>query len=562
MSTAADLIRLNGALQEGFAQLDVVSPRPEQTSKVNGDSARDPPFPTINVISGLLDLSLGPMSNFAFDIRLAACECLKAYLGGHSAIKIYFLRRAIEGHLSEGEEPDNVLTILIESPNMGRLHDPYRNWVASVLLFHLLYDDSETKTLAKGVVEGNAEDGEEVVTCIQALTANLISCEMKNEDPRVSIGYLMILCAWLYEDPDAVNDFLGEGSNIQSIAQLVTRNDQSRNLVSGLCAFLLGIVYEFSTKDSPLPRATLHQILTSRLGREQYADKIMKLREHPMVRDFEVLYQGTDSGTSGLLPEVYFDKTFVEFLKDNFSRALRAIDRSPDVEIPVVANGIQKGISRELVDSLRAQVDAGSQAQQRFEADILTLERKLGQEQADHRRAKESAAVELARIKAINEALQRNHEEDAQRLVVEHQRDRAVLQREHESATQSCQAELQTIREESDQTAERVRVRNEAEVHDLRSAVTRLRNELEKASLEHGQDLQTAHEDYSTKLSEMEARVQRAEDKSQEAEARASRLQIDLAAKEEARSTAQSELDDMLIVLGDLEEKRTRDKVD
>ena len=567
LATAADLIRSNSGLQESFAQLEVISPRPDETPQTNGHASpnkpppKKQPPPSVNVIGGLLDLSLGPQSISAFDVRLAAYGCLQAYLGGHAGIKLFFLRRAIEGHVSEQEEPDNVLSILIENSDAGRGPDPYKTWIASVLLFSLLYEDFDAKNLAMGVAEGNAEAGEEVVTCIQALSANLISCEQRNEDPRISLGYLMILCGWLYEDPDAVNDFLGEGSNAQSIAQLVARNDPSRSLVSGLCAFLLGIVYEFSTKDSPIPRATLHQILTTRLGREQYVDKITKLREHPMVRDFEVMHQGLSSGAAGGLPEVYFDKTFIDFLKDNFSRSMRAIDRSPDVEVPVVANGIQKGVSRELVDSLKAQVDSGSQTQQKLENDILTLERKLGQEQADHRRSKESATSELARIKNINEALQRNHEEDTQRLQQEHQRIRAETQRTHDAAMQSLQIDMQKARVESDNAAERVRTRNEAEVNDLKATTARLRNELEKASKEHVQDLQTAHEDYSTKSSDLEARLQRAEDKAKDAETRAARLQSDLEAKEKARKDAQTELDDMLMVLGDLEEKRTQDKV-
>ena len=540
----------------------MISPRPEDTPKVNGNGPAPPtPVASVNVISGLLDVSLGPSTNFAFDVRLAACECLKAYLGGHAAIKLYFLRRAVEGHVSERDEPDNILTILLEDSGPSRSSEPYRTWVASVLLFHLLYDDPDAKALAKGVAEGNAEDGEEVVTCIQALSANLISSETKNEDPRVAIGYLMVLCAWLYEDPDAVNDFLGEGSNVQSLAQLVARTDPSRILVSGMCAFLLGIIYEYSTKDSPIPRATLHQILTTRLSREQYVDKMTKLREHPTVRDFEVLHQGLQSEVHGSLPDVFFDKTFMDFLKDNFSRAMRAIDRTPDVEVSVITNGIQKGVSRELVDSLRAQVDSGSQMQQKLESDILTLERKLGQEQAEHRRAKESAAVELARIKHINEALQRNHEEDTQRLLQEYQREKAEQQKTHDVSTRNLRNQFENYRAENESTADRVRSRNDAEISDLKSTITRLRNELEKASKEHVQDLQTAHEDYSTKSSALESRMQRAEDRSGDAEARASRLQADLNAKEEARKAAQGELDDMLMIMTDLEEKRIRDKV-
>ena len=559
--TAADLIRSNSHLQEGFAQRDVLSPRQEEVVQVNGHANGHTPRSTVNVISGLLDLALAPSSTYAFDVRISACECLKAYLCGHAAIRLHFLRRAIEGHASDQVEADNIITILLDDPEASRGVDPYRPWVSAVLLFHLLYEDFEAKNLAMSIAEGDAENGEEVITCIQKLSSNLISGEQKDEDPRVSIGYLMILCGWLYEDHDAVNDFLGEGSNVQRIVQLTTRNSQSRILVSGLCAFLLGIIYEFSTKDSPIPRATLHQILSTGLGREVYVDRITKLREHTMVRDFEVLHQGFASSLPGGLPEVYFDRTFMDFLKDNFSRVMRAIDRPPGIEVAVVANGIQKGVSRELVDSLKSQVDAAEQTIQKLESDKLTLERKLGQEQADHRKAKDSATVELSRIKNINEALQRNHEEDMQTTVQKHQQMQAATQRTHEASIKSLQNEMQKARETADADATRVRTRTDAEIDDLKATIRRLRDELEKSSKEHAQDLHIAHEDYSTKISGLGSRLQRAEEKASDAESRATRLQSEIDHKEEARRSAQTELDDMLMVLADLEEKRSRDKV-
>ncbi len=515
----------------------------------------------MNVISGLLDLSLALPSMHAFDLRMCACECIKAYLYNHNPIRLHFLRRAVEGHTSDEFEADNILTILISEPEAGRGVDPYRPWIAAVLLFHLLYDNFEAKNMALKVAEGDAEKGEEVVTCIQAISGNLISSQQKGEDERISIGYLMVLCGWLYEDHDAVNDFLGEGSNVQSMIQLITRSSQFKVLLSGLCAFLLGIIYEFSTKDSPIPRATLHQILTTRLGREQYADRITKLREHAMVRDFEVLPQRLGSTQSNGLPDVYFDRAFVEFLKDNFSRVIRAIDRDPGIEVPVIMNGIQKGVSRELVDSLKAQLDDRTQTVQQLESQILTVERKLGQEQADHRKAKESSVIELGRIKSINEGLQRNHEEDWQRLISEHRSAQLESQKVHEATVQALIDEMQKSKEESEAIATRIRARNDAEIADLKATVRKLENELEKTTKDHVQDLQTAHEEYSTKLSDLEPRMQRAEDKARDAEDRATRMQGDVDAKEDARKTAQTELDDLLMVLGDLEEKRSRDKV-
>lgn len=262
------------------------------------------------------------------------------------------------------------------------------------------------------VTEGDADSGEEVVTSIQTISAHLVSGLARGDDDRIAVGYLMLLIGWLFEDLDGANDFLGEGSNIQALAQEVIRPNPSSSIAQGLCAMLLGVVYEFSTKDSPIPRSTLHSVLMSRMGREKYIDTLNKLRSHPFLRDFEVIPQKSDN--SGNMPEVYFDATFVDFFKDNYSRMIRAIDRDPGMEISVVTNGIQKGISREMVDSLRGQVDEKERALQAALVNMASLDGKLGQEQADHRRTKEASAAELARIKSVNEAIQLHHNEDIQ----------------------------------------------------------------------------------------------------------------------------------------------------
>ena len=145
------------------------------------------------------------------------------------------------------------------------------------------------KRQLSNVTEGDAESGEEVVTFIQSITSNVVAGVQHVEDERALLGYLMLLTVWLFESPEAVNDLLGEGSNVQGLIAAVKVTKSSMPLVAGLCAFVLGIIYEFSTRDSPIPRSTLHGLLISNLGREAYVDRLTKLRESVFVRDFEVL---------------------------------------------------------------------------------------------------------------------------------------------------------------------------------------------------------------------------------------------------------------------------------
>ena len=506
--------------------------------------------------------------------------------------------------MSGDDQIPNVLSILVEPPESRRNADPYQTWMASVLMFHLVFEDPEAKAVALKVTEGDAESGEEVITCVQSIAGNLITGIHRGDDERISVGYLMLLCGWLFEDPDAVNDFLGEGSSVQSLIQETKQRGVSSVLLPGLCSVLLGIIYEFSTKDSPIPRATLHQLLLNGLGREQYIDKITKLREFPLVRDFEVLPQTSQGEFDGGLPDVFFDRTFMEFLKDNFSRLIRAIDRDPGFEVPVIANGIQKGISRELVDSLRAEVDERNQTIQKLESDLVTLERKLEQEQLDHRKTRDSCALELSRIKQINETLQRNHEEELSELVERHEKAknellkqhdeqlRAVdnrlketaadyerkcnsIRERHEAEVAELKKTIESLQSDYETRSNSVRERHEAEVAELKRTIQSLESNLDKASKEHAQSLKAAHEEYSSKNSALEERASRAEERAKAAEERAreaeealkkaqaalEKAQAEVQEKEKARKAVQEELDDLLIVFGDLEAKRKEDKV-
>lgn len=385
------MIRGSPRLQEAFAQHQVPSLQDGRP---------------VYVIDGLLDLALSTHDARSFDARMAACECLKAYFFNHTEIRTHFLQRAIAGHQAEADETANVLTTLLRAKDEDMASDPYRFWFASVLMIHILSENPQAKQLAMGVVDGDAQSGEEVVTSIQTMSEHLIGGLGVGIENRVTIGYLMLLATWLFEDFDAVNDFLGEGSNLQRLTQAIAKETSNSRIVQGLCALLLGIIYEFSTRDSPVPRPALHKVLMSALGREKYILYLTRLRSEPAMRDFEVLPQRTSRSNQGGLPEIYFDSLFVDFFKDNFRRLLRAIDRDPGEEVGIVMNGVARGISREMVDNLRLNLEEKEKALRDADAKLMLLEQQLDREKAEHRHSKEAMAVELSKMATANEAAQ------------------------------------------------------------------------------------------------------------------------------------------------------------
>jgi intracellular protein transport protein USO1 len=464
----ADMIRGNASLQESFAQLQVPSPT-EQPAKRSDNKTNG--IAKVYAIDALLDLILVVTSTELFDLRKAACDCLKAYLFGHDEVRLHFLRRAIDGHKSGVDESANVLTALLrpQPQQQSASADPYRDWFAAVIMFHLLFDSPTAKALAMSVTEGDEANGEEVVTSIQTITAHLLSCLTRADNDRVAVGYLMLLIGWLFEDLDGVNDFLGEGSNVQGLILAALQMGNGSVVVQGLCVMLLGVVYEFSTKDSAIPRATLQPILTSRLGRDKYVDRLSRLRSHPLMRDFEVLPQNWNPALGQRLPDVFFDATFVDFFRDNYSRLLRAIDREPGLEIAVVANGVQRGISREMVDSLRAQLDEKTRTLQEVQSDLASLERQLGQEQADHRRTKETSSLESAKARSVGDSLQKRHEQEL-----------SSLRAEYGHREQEMRRQLEQVRKAGELEFERLQRRAEADMADLKATISRLEVDIMK----------------------------------------------------------------------------------
>lgn len=473
-------------MQERFGDIEVIWGSVPHDPTVNGNAAEPE---RINVIEAFLKLSLQPSPNNMLDARLAACECMKAFFAQHTGIRMHVLRRAIDGHLSGKDRIPNIMSVLLTAPESRGNADPYQVWMACVLMFHLISDDGEAKATAMKVTEGDAESGEEVVTSVQSVVGNLITGLQRGDDERITVGYLMLLCGWLFEDPDVVNDLLGEGSSIQTLLQEIKHQRVPSKLIPGLCTVLLGIIYEFSTKDSPIPRVTLHKLLLEQLGREQYIDKITKLRECPLVRDFEVLPQTAAGQIDGGLPEVFFDRSFVEFLKDNFSRLIRAIDREPGFEISVMANGVEKGISRELVDSLRAELDDRSQSLQKLESDLVSIQRRLDQEQLDHRKTKESTSAELSKAQQSTQSLLQSHEQAIFKLDELHKASKNELLKQHGEQLRAIDNQLKAASADYEKKSAKVKAHHDQEVAGLQKTIRQLESEFSKARERHAKEV-------------------------------------------------------------------------
>ena len=102
------------------------------------------------------------------------------------------------------------------------------------------------------------------------------------------------------------------------------------------------------------------------------------------------------------------------------------------------------------------------------------------------------------------------------------------MEANHNAQLQEQSHQHKQVLEASVRQSTSIRKRHEAEIEALESTIEQLESRLSKAGKDHVQDLQIAHEEYSTKTQALEARLSRAEEKAKEAEQRLERLSKEL----------------------------------
>ena len=243
--------------------------------------------------------------------------------------------------------------------------DPYRSLFSCLLLAHLVRNSEHAKKLAReiSVAPSDAEEDDEKVGLVQLVVGNLMMASREQTEcvnkaakegrvegsteeedwTRVMVGYLVLLCSWLWDSPKTVKEFLSESGNLQvvrhqlsaklklihQLIQPITQTTGIDPLVQGLSAFLLGVCYEFNREPGEITRSTLHPILHSRIGPDQFVSRMARLREDPRFKAVQpdafeneppadLPQEMEEDPEDGL--ELWFDWAFVDFWKNHYCK--------------------------------------------------------------------------------------------------------------------------------------------------------------------------------------------------------------------------------------------------
>ncbi|CAG8515381.1 7647_t:CDS:10, partial [Cetraspora pellucida] len=346
----ADLIRGNSPSQEFLARTVVSVPYSPQRSNSTEDTTPDshsksnrpsheqistlPPRPTVMAI---IAVAVGAEHIESYTTRAAATYAFECYTYNNPNAQV-----ALASTLTPppDDNPNSnmntakpqsagslLLSALLEWEDSEA--DPYVVWFSSVIFSHILMNNEKPKELARGIMIGEDNvDGH--IPLLHSIVGNLILATRQNADVRVLIGYLCVLCIWLWDSPQSVKEFLSKDAHLQILIGPITQSSGVDSRVQGLCAFLLGTCYEFNhSLDSPVTRTTLQPILLNRIGADQFVNRITRLRESPHFKHVPQYIQVSPEEEARGLPELYFEYAFVEFFKNNYEKIQRSIITDP-----------------------------------------------------------------------------------------------------------------------------------------------------------------------------------------------------------------------------------------
>ncbi|PPQ93846.1 hypothetical protein CVT25_013555 [Psilocybe cyanescens] len=295
-----------------------------------------------------------------------------------------------------------LLHALALPPNTASVLDPAdvtSTHIATLMFSHLLRSSPRAKASARLIIPGplqathdqnlnffvpadgaplepakaEPQDEDEPQTLLQILTENLslalLSRSRANtterearEWDRYVVGYLCLLSQWLWEDPKSVKDFLDAGG-LGVLVEPINQTSEVDSVVPGLCAFLLGICYEYNREPVNVEknRSTIHPII-SRLSVDMLIGQMARFREDERFKavgpDSIVLsfpppsLQPSSKPAAGTPEEgeIWFDWAFVDFWKSNYYTVQRGFSTDPD---QLASSSGQSAEAAMLIASLR-----------------------------------------------------------------------------------------------------------------------------------------------------------------------------------------------------------------
>lgn len=610
----AALLRSNRSSQDLLASTQVAPilniSTTTETQSPESNYTRLPERPAVVELVGAaingVSFAASVLQGLAF--RASALDCFDAFVNDNLDARLHILQSMAQTPQDDAPSAgSHIWRHLSQFPDAhtrsGTSLDPYKYLISAMLFAHLIrgsdtakneartlqYGSDGTVTVSQTPDQSQTEDDDDRNSLIQVLVGNLTMAQREHGEAtrrergagstskaqthagagspldwtRIQIGYLIVLSTWLWESPAAVSEMLRESSNLQVLIQPVSQGGNLMDpIVSGLCAVVLGIAYEFGPvgeadqdESGILVRGTMYPILHSRIGPDQFAARLHRLRDDSRFKNtgpdvLETLSSASRGpGINSVEEEegLWFDWSFVDFLKTNFIM----IQKSILVE-PTSTSATQSSQSTELLDAKR-QLEQAKDMQVKSAREIDILQHRIEELSGA---AKEERTNLLATLEAS--------QNETETLRAELKKLTNSSEKERSSAASTANANLDEWKKQvedfkqSHSEEQKLRQETQAQLSLLRSEADKVREQLGEAQAE-----------VSKLQSELRASQQQAEQSKQQAEQAEQRAQSGAAAPngesvgtdgEKSKEELEKELEDLLILLDELSTKRRTDK--
>ena len=536
------------------------------------------------IILALRGLGGIPQRELALAVRFAALATLEDLVSQNIDVRMLVLEALVATPPPDMPAQNRVLLDTIahlpDGLGGGELLDPFQQVIATRILCALLRGSETAKEFAHRIAVGpdghcmvpaKEEAGEEPTLLIQQVIGNVamafrslaeaVRRERAGESDtgnsagdwtRVIAAYLALLAEWLWQSPLSVGDLLAESANVHVLVQPAAQSLGVDPVIQSLAVFVLGTAYEFDTlseAEGVLTRTAFHSILHSRIGADQFAARLLRIKSDPRFAGIEpdaldtLLRTAANAAADtheAELNGLWFSWPFVEFWKENYVRVQKSI-----MIDPAASSASQSGLPAELLDARQQ---------------VASLQGELAAAEKDARRANAEVDQLRAQVSALHaEASSSPQETAALRERV------AALERENNALN------ARVVSAESDHSR-------------LTASVATLERERSEMDERHA-ELVREHSERATRAGESENEVNALRGRLAALDAKAAQLEAEITslrgqpapeldtlraelAAERARSakdsaelkSLQTENEDLLVLLDDLSTRRKQDK--
>ncbi|CUA67014.1 Intracellular protein transport protein USO1 [Rhizoctonia solani] len=355
----------------------------------------------------------------------------------------------------------HLLSALVDLPTTGKIgrRAATKIQIACALLSALVRGSEKAKGVARMIVPGESKppapeadaDSDDLPRLVSVLIGNVhLALRERGQNnrrawDRVIVSLLMALSFWMWDSPPSVRDFFGEGGGLQVLMEPITQTIGMDVLVQGLCAFLLGVCYEFNREPGEITRATLYPILHSRIGTDVFISRMARVREDERFKavgpDTPVIPAGLglseepqpDEDGEIVGGDVWLDWGFVEFWKGNAYTIQRAISVDPDA---AASNASMNEETSELIRSLKETIRAQA-------GELESLTEQLGRLTKERDELK-GAQVQVGEVEKLKKQL-----EDER---VEHTSKIDQMRKEREEERESHASQIAVLTEKVNET--------------------------------------------------------------------------------------------------------------